>query len=167
MVAAGLFDGEQVELLGGVVVEMSPSGPVHAHVITVLAELLRAATAGRAVVREEKPFAAGEHDEPEPDVAVVPRGDYWEAHPDRAFLVVEVADTSLRTDRRVKPSIYAAAGVPEYWVVNLRDALIEVHTDIVSGEYTKIVPGREGESITLAALDGATIEISRVFRHDV
>lgn len=165
MIVGGLFEGEHVELLDGTIVERSPSGPVHAHVITVLAEMLRSAAAGRAVVREEKPFAAGEHDEPESDIAVVPPGDYWDAHPDRAFLVVEVADTSLRTDRRVKPSIYAAAGVAEYWVVNLRDALVEVHTDIVSGEYTKIVPRREGDTIALTALDGATIELAHLFRH--
>src|SRR5262245_15212608 len=77
------------------------------------------------------PLALGEHSEPEPDVAVVAGApeDYLAAHPATAALVVEVADSSLRLDRRFKAAAYARAGLPEYWIVNLPDRVLEVHRD--------------------------------------
>ena len=79
--------------------------------------------------RLQAPLALGEHSEPEPDIAVVagvPR-DYVAAHPSTAALVVEVADSSLRLDRRFKAALYARAGLREYWIVNLVDRTLEVY----------------------------------------
>ena len=76
-------------------------------------------------------MALGEHSEPEPDVAVVagkPQ-DYIVAHPSTAALVVEVADSSLRLDRRFKAAVYARAGLHEYWIVNLVDRTLEVYRE--------------------------------------
>ncbi len=77
------------------------------------------------------PLALGEHSEPEPDVAVVAGEpeDYIAAHPSTAALVVEVADASLPLDRRFKATIYARAGLREYWIVNLVDRVLEVHRE--------------------------------------
>ena len=77
------------------------------------------------------PLALGEHSEPEPDIAVVAGEpeDYLAAHPATAALVVEVADSSLRLDRRFKAALYAQAGLREYWIVNLVDHTLEVHRD--------------------------------------
>ena len=129
MVELGMFQDERIELLRGVLVPMSPIGPPHSGTIDRLNRLLVLALEGVATVRVQNPFAALDDSEPEPDFSVVPLGDYRAAHPERAELVIEVADSSLSRDRGVKLHIYAENGVPEYWIVNLRDRRIEVHTD--------------------------------------
>jgi len=75
------------------------------------------------------PVALDEESEPEPDVAVVPgtARQYWDAHPSRPVLVVEVADSSVTLDREEKASLYARAGVPDYWIVDIAREVVEVH----------------------------------------
>jgi len=79
-------------------------------------------------VRVQSAFAASGDSQPDPDVAVVPHADYRSAHPDRAFLIVEIAHSSLQRDRE-KALIYARSGVPEYWIVNLVDKVVERFRD--------------------------------------
>src|ERR1043165_617725 len=102
MAEIGLFDDERVELVRGVIIAMSPIYPPHASPVDRLTEILVRALAGRARVRIQQPLLATDESEPEPDVAVVPLGDYTATHPDRALLVIEVADSSLRKDRLLK-----------------------------------------------------------------
>lgn len=128
MVALGFFESERVELLHGVIIAMiPPNDPPHASPVQLLGEALVLGLARRATVRVQLPLIATDDSEPEPDIAVVPRGDYNLAHPDRAHLVVEVADSSLRKDRLVKGPLYAASGFEEYWVVNVTAKVVEVH----------------------------------------
>lgn len=164
MVESGALEGARVELLEGVIVDMSPQGTEHAAATEVLAQLLRAALGDRARVREEKPFAAGDDSEPEPDIAVVPAGDPFAGHPDRAFLIVEVADSSLRKDRRTKPAVYARAEVTEYWVVNLQDRVVEIHLEPHGGRYTRTVVARSGDEIVLAAFPDVGVQVARFLR---
>ena len=138
MVALGLFEEEQVELLYGVIVKMSPDGPEHDAPVSRLTELFVRALAGQARIRVQSAFAASDGSEPEPDLAVVPPGEYDDAHPSSAWLIVEVAKSSLAKDRGPKARLYAESGVPEYWVVNLVDTLIEVHTAPRDGLYRQI-----------------------------
>jgi Uma2 family endonuclease len=123
-----LHADDRVELLEGVIVAMSPQNPPHASAVYRTYEAIRTVVGTRALVRVQLPLIAGSLSVPEPDVAVVPgrASDYDTAHPTGALLVVEVADTSLLEDRLTKAAIYAAANVPEYWIVNLRDDWIEV-----------------------------------------
>ena len=164
MVASGALEEAKVELLEGVIVDMSPQGAEHAGAIEVLAGQLREALGERVRVREEKPFAASDDAEPEPDIAVVPPGDPFAGHPARAFLVVEVADSSLKKDRGVKTAIYARASVPEYWVVNLQDRVVEVHLHPQGGRYARTSIARRGESITLAHFPDVRVELDRFLR---
>lgn len=128
-----LHEDDRVELLGGQVVEMSPSGPLHAATTDRTGDRLAAQTAGRVLVRRQNPLDLGEWDAPEPDLAVVrPRADYYaEGHPTAAdvLLLVEVADSSLIHDQRTKAALYAAAGVREVWVVNVPERVLEVYRD--------------------------------------
>lgn len=123
MVEAGVLDEtDKVELLHGVLVTMSPQGPIHSSLIALLADRLRANLPADSHVREEKPLQASRHDLPEPDIAVV-RGEpraWMEAHPTGrdALLVVEVAWSSQDVDLE-KAAVYSRGGVPEYWLLDL------------------------------------------------
>jgi Uma2 family endonuclease len=131
LVELGVFDDERVELLSGLLVAMSPQGPEHAEVTGYLAERLSVALAGRARVRAHSPLSLSDESEPQPDVAVVAMGDYTRSHPTRALLVIEVAepasDSQLRKDRELKAQLYAATGIPEYWLVDLVARVVHVY----------------------------------------
>lgn len=163
MIDAGFFRDERVELIQGVVFEMSPQNAPHAYAIQILNRLLLPALLGRADVRVQLPLAAGTFSLPEPDLAVVPAGNYRTAHPSQAMLVIEVADSSLPFDRREKAEIYANASVPEYWVVNLADRVIERHSDPVGGSYARLTPYRGGESVAPLAFPDLVLRIDDVF----
>jgi Uma2 family endonuclease len=164
LVSEGLFDDERIELLGGVIVEMSPQDTRHAAVIERLDREIRRVIPVSMSVRAQLPFAASEYSLPEPDIVVVPRVDYDEAHPDRAYLVVEVANTSLRKDRSIKSELYARAGVPEYWIVNVAEQHIETRTLPRDGAYTRVAIARRGDTVCIASLDDAAIAVSDVLR---
>ena len=138
LVETGLLHDTRVELLRGALVDMSPQGPRHADVIRRLATRLIRALPEDVHISVQSPLALSDHSEPEPDIAVVPAADYSAAHPSRALLVIEVAESSLHKDRVVKLALYAAAGIPEFWLVNLADRLIEVHRDPTSGRYATV-----------------------------
>jgi Uma2 family endonuclease len=129
MAETGLFDGKHVELIEGDVIEMRPMGPPHRTAVVLTGDRLREVFGTGYFINVQSPFDAGEPSEPEPDIAVIPGNvrDYQEAHPTTAMLIVEVADTSLLYDRTVKASLYAKAGISEYWIVNLVDHQVEVH----------------------------------------
>jgi Uma2 family endonuclease len=131
LVELGIFVGERLELLDGTLVVREPQGSRHAAIVGQVGQFLRAAFGDGWHVRLQAALALDDDSEPEPDVAVVSGAfrDYVDAHPSMAALVVEVADASLRLDRRVKGSLYARGGLPEYWIVDLVDAVVEVHRD--------------------------------------
>jgi Uma2 family endonuclease len=140
LIEQGAFGPEErVQLLEGVLVELSPQGAPHAGLVEALNERLMPALLGRYRVRVQLPLGAGEHSEPEPDLAVVPADEPRDRHPERALLVIEVSDESLRLDLGRKARIYAAAGVPEYWVVDVGRVVVHVHTDPVADGYRSVV----------------------------
>jgi Uma2 family endonuclease len=171
LVEQGCFEDERVELLHGVLITMSPQGPRHATVIENLTMLLVPAVLGRARVRVQSPLAASDDSEPEPDLIVVAPGPRPHGHPHTALLVVEVAETSLakdrQTDHQTRAGIYAACGVPEYWVVNLPEDCVEVHTGIETGVETGIRHGAysrhrragRGDTIALQAFPDITLSV--------
>jgi Uma2 family endonuclease len=132
MIEAAVFDeDERLELLEGVIVEMSPQAPRHALVISRLCDPVFVVPGPDFLVRCQLPLTLGRASEPEPDVAVVSRAlaAQRDRHPGTAALVFEVAGDSLRKDRLAKGAVYAAAGIPEYVIVNLAQDCLEVHRD--------------------------------------
>ena len=160
MIDEGLFADERVELLRGVIVEKSPQDPLHAGVTQILTEKLVPALTGQASIRIQLPLALSEDALPEPDVAIVPAGDYRQMHPTTALLVIEVAGASLRKDRTLKSEMYAEAGILEYWVVNLRDRVVEVHTHPRVGLYENRQTVRPGEVVHLQSFPDIGIAIA-------
>jgi Uma2 family endonuclease len=164
LVAEGAFDDERVELLSGVIVEMSPQDPRHAFAVERLTALLVPLARGKASLRPQLSFVASDDSVPEPDLALVPVADYSAAHPMSAFLVIEVASSSLRKDRSIKAEVYARAGVPEYWVVDLAGRCVEVRTEPVGDVYTKLVTAHPGDKLAVRCLDGAQLDIDDFLR---
>lgn len=120
--------GDRVELLDGLIVAMAPPSPPHDSTVSrVQYALLRKLGLG-VVTRVQSSFLAGDGSVPQPDIAVVPGevDSYVSRHPSRAHLLVEVAHTSVAQDRVTKASIYARAGVPCYWIVNVSERCVEV-----------------------------------------
>jgi Uncharacterized protein conserved in cyanobacteria len=131
-----------VELLRGEVYQMSPIGPKHVHKVAQLDARLQETLRGKAVVLVQSPLRLSEDSEPEPDLMVLrpPLDRYREKlpTPEDVLLLVEVADTSLEFDREVKLPLYAEAGIPEVWLVNLKESLLEVYRDPRGGRYREI-----------------------------
>ncbi len=149
-----LDEDERVELLDGQIVEMSPIGPRHAGCVKHLARLLYRKLGDAEILGVQDPVGLGMRSEPQPDLAVLkPRADgYRTAHPGPAdvLLVIEVADTSLQSERDVKLPLYAAAGIPEAWLVDLEHDMIEVHRQPGPEGYREVDTLRRSD--TLAAL---------------
>jgi len=130
----GVFEGEPLELIGGQLIVAEPKGTYHSSAVTAAEYALRAALPSGWIVRTQQPVSLDDESEPEPDVVVVPGrpGDYRDAHPERPALTIEVAHSSLRFDRERKGSLYARAGIEDYWIVNLVDGVLEIYRDPVS-----------------------------------
>ena len=127
-----LRDDDRVELLAGEVVEMTPIGSRHAASVDRLHRMLHdGLVESSVIVRVQNPIRLDEHSEPQPDLAVMRfRSDFYrDAHPGPAdvLLTIEVADTSAELDREVKAPLYARAGIPEVWVVDLAARAVDVY----------------------------------------
>jgi len=132
LIEAGELDGQHVELLEGMLVRVSPQGPLHSEIVQALGNRavvkLYKAFGERYASRVQLPIIAPDESEPEPDFAVVDGDLDRSVHPSFAHLVVEVTDSSARIDLVRKPRIYARAGIPTYWVVHVRRREVAVHT---------------------------------------
>lgn len=146
---------ERTELIRGEIFVMPPIGPGHAEGTTRADRTFQRCFGDRAIVRSQNPIRLPDESEPQPDIVLArprPEG-YRAAHPrpEDIFLVVEVSDTTLKDDREVKLPLYAQAGIPEAWLMNLPDDRIEVYRD----------PAPEGyRSITLVPRDGAVTPLA-------
>ena len=140
LVDQGILDDQPVELLAGEIAVMSPEGVPHASISVEAGEYLMRLLGERAQVRQAKPITLTAVDsEPEPDLAIVERlgRGYHDHHPypENVFWLIEYANTSLSKDLDQKKRLYAEAGIPEYWVVNLRDMTLMVFRDPGAGTY--------------------------------
>ena len=160
---------ERLELLGGQLIVREPQGRPHATGIRLVARALRVVFGLDWTIEAQLPVALDEESEPEPDIAVVPGGprDYIVSHPNRPELVVEVALVSLALDRGEKASLYARAGVADYWIVNLVDNVLEVYREPVAHphgaygwRYASTATLRRGDSLTPLALPDSAIPVS-------
>jgi len=135
LIEIGVFrPGDPVELLGGQLVVAEPQSEAHYTAVGLVEDALRLAFGPGWLIRSQGPLALDEESEPEPDIAVAPgsRRDYSREHPARPVLVVEVAVSSLALDRNHKGSLYARAGLEDYWIVNLPGRVLEVYRQPVA-----------------------------------
>lgn len=164
---AGIFtEDDRVELIEGEIIEMSPIGRRHAACVDRLTELLSERLRRKAIVRVQSPVVLNDYAEPQPDVALLRRrDDFYERSlpaPGDVLLVVEVADTTLEYDRQIKVPLYARAGIPEVWVVNLPDEQVEVHARPAGGAYQDVRRHARGEAVNSAAAPGLTVTVDEI-----
>ena len=167
MAKAGIFPPEErVELLDGDVIVMAAILDWHAFVVDWLTENFILSLQGRAQVRIQNPTRLNEYSEPEPDVMLLRRRDdfYSSGHPapKDVLLLIEVSDSSLSFDRNQKLPRYAAAGIPEVWIVNRPDRRIESYAELVGDEYATVVHYDPGETIAPQAFPDVTLEVGRI-----
>jgi Uma2 family endonuclease len=164
---AGVFDPEcRVELVNGEIFEMSPIDPWHSGVVNRLNHRFVTALGDRAVVHVQNPVGLDSRSEPQPDIMLLrPRDDFYgTAHPgpEHAFLLVEVASTSLRHDRRRKLPLYARAGVPEVWIVNRQADAVEVFRGPSIKGYKEHETRRRGEQLAPLAFPDLRLPVSDI-----
>jgi Uma2 family endonuclease len=167
MAKAGiLHEDDRVELLDGEIIEMAPIGSRHAFCVIALTQQFNAQVAGRAIVSVQNPVRLSRQSEPQPDLLLLrpPLERYKDAlpGPDDVLLVVEVADTTASSDRRVKLPKYAAAGIPEAWLVNLPRNSIEVHREPRDGRYQQVTVYRRGDMVSLLAFPDVTVAVDAI-----
>src|SRR5213593_5056240 len=170
LIELGVFQpGEHIELIGGELMVAEPQGAPHYTAIRKTAKALEAAFGPGWEVRTEGPIGLDDESEPEPDVAVVPGSpeDYSRAHPSRPVLTVEVSESSLAVDRQRKGSLYARAGLADYWVLNLVDRVLEVYREPVPDpagpfgwRYTRREVFDASTRVTALAAPGSSIPVS-------
>ena len=163
MIDAGILGKEErLELMDGEIIIMSPIGEYHEygtdHLTMELAPVLR----GRATVRIQGSIRLNDRSRPEPDVAVLrlrPANEMGPYFPSDVYFLIEVADSSLQRDTGPKLAMYAAAGILEVWIANLRAREVMVFTDPSGSDYTTVHTYRAGDSISLGAFPDISLAI--------
>ena len=147
---------------------MAAMGSYHAGCVNTLNRLFMEMLGRRVVVSVQNPVRLGERSEPEPDVALLrPRADlYTESHPrpEDVLLIIEVSHSTVEYDRDVKTPLYAEAGIPELWLVNLDEDYIEGLSDPVGAGYRVTRRYVHGDSIAPALLPDALLDVSQILR---
>jgi Uma2 family endonuclease len=165
----GTFEHDSIELIGGQLIVAEPKGSEHAAAVDMAYVALLSAIPAGWTVRGQNPLALDDESAPEPDLAVVhgTSADFRHAHPTRPALVVEVAESSLQYDRVTKGSLYARAGISDYWIVNLVDRVVEVYrnpgpdlTAAFGWRYTSVDRFRPGLSVTPLDVPAAPLPVA-------
>ena len=168
MMESGIIrEGEKVELILGQIFTMAAKGTRHTVATSRLLKNLLMLIEDRAIVRCQDPISLPNHSEPEPDIAIVRlrSDDYINSHPAPAdiILVIEVADSTIKFDRETKAPLYAAAGISEYWIVNLIDNRLEIYRQPEGSIYASIQIVTPPQSISLPQFSEIVVQINDFF----
>ena len=158
---------DRVELIEGEIIRMSPIGSPHAAGVSRLNRFFQKTwTEREVIVAVQNPIRLSEFSEPVPDLALLkPRDDFYAAHhptPEDVLIVIEVSDTTLLADRNVKMPLYARAGIPEAWLVNLPRKVIEVYFDSTEGNYRETLKFKQGETLVSPTVSGLTLPVGDI-----
>jgi Uma2 family endonuclease len=152
---------DRVELLDGEVVTLSPIGPRHGAAVDRATRAFVTAVGDSAIVRVQGSVRLDLYTEPEPDIVLLrPRSDFYAStHPGPSdiLLIIEVADSSLEYDRDVKASVYASAGVPEYWIADVNEHRVHCFSEPASGTYRTMTALGRAHSLAPLLLPACTV----------
>jgi Uma2 family endonuclease len=157
----------RVELIEGEIIDMAPIGTDHGSVVDVLTRLFIRALGDQAIVRTQGAILLDQRSMPQPDLAVLAPSsdDYRRTHPTPAniWLVIEVSDSTLRYDRKVKVPLYARHGIPEVWIVDLPDGELHWYRGPRDGGYTEQGSSDTPGTMPLTALPDVAIDLGALF----
>lgn len=152
-----LTEKDRVELINGEILIMSPIGSEHTACVKRINMVFNKTFGDKAIIGIQDPVTIRPNSEPEPDISVLKlkKDFYADKHPspNDVIFLVEVADSTLSFDKEIKLEIYAEGGIPEYWVVNLKKKMIEVHLNPVGKKYKNIDMFSAGETIKVRSLN--------------
>lgn len=158
---------EQVELLAGQIVQKMPKGPAHSALCKRMEKLLERRLGDQALVRLQDPIQLDAYSEPEPDLAVVHPSEnfYADRHPipREVYLIIEISDTTLERDLGSKADLYAAAGIPDYWVLNIGGQQLHVFRDPGTDGYQRQLILRAQQPITPLAFPDCILTVQECF----
>lgn len=168
MIDAGIFqEDDRVELIEGEIQNMSPVDAVHAAMVKRLNHRLQQWLGDKAIVSVQDPVELDDYSEPQPDLAVLRwRDDFYEEHlptPADALLLIEVANTAVSLDRKEKLPRYAAADIPEVWIVNIKQRVIEQYTQPDGRVYVNRKIIRRGVILTTCLEPGLELPVDHIF----
>ena len=161
-----LHEDDRVELIEGEIIEMGAIGSHHAACVDRLTRLLSRQVGEGAHVRVQNPVRLSDLSEPQPDLALLrPRTDFYAARhplPPDTLLVIEVAHSTLGYDRGVKVPLYARTGIPELWIVNLDEQVVEVYDDPADGRFRVQTEARRGAVLRPRLLPSVAVPVEDV-----
>ena len=168
MADAGILgENDRVELIDGELIDMAPIGTDHAATVNGLTRALIMACDGRAYVSVQNPVRIDRFNEPQPDFIVsrLRADNYRTAHPTPSdvLLLVEVADTSLRFDKKVKLPLYARAGIAEAWIVDLGRRALDAYREPAGDAYGSMRTYGPGDRVSLALMPEIGLSLAGVF----
>lgn len=169
MAEAGILGkDDRVELIDGEIIDMAPIGQVHAAVVNGLTRALVMACGEKAIVSTQNPVRVNRLNEPQPDFAVFrPRADFYATGerpgPADTLLVVEVADSSLRFDTKVKLPLYARSAIPEVWIVDLPGRVLHAYRRPAGDAYGETATHQAGETLALALAPEIVVRLDLMF----
>jgi Uma2 family endonuclease len=158
----------RVELLNGEIIDMSPTGPFHGGVTNYLLEIFASASRGRWMTTVQNPVRLDDHSEPQPDVMLLkPVPDFYRRRhpqPSDVLLLVEVADSSLMTDREDKLPAYGRAGIAEVWIVDLNELTVEVYREPHFTGYGSRAVLRAGDKAIPQAFRDLAVDVKELLK---
>lgn len=157
-----LTEQEKTELIEGRIIKMVPIGSKHADWVDRFTEYLVQHKPAELRVRTQNPIYLEDSNEPQPDIALLRSGDYRNKLPSAkdTLLIIEIAETSLSYDRQVKVPLYARFGIPETWIVDVRENRLEVYQQPDVDGYRLMLRPRRGEQLSLAALPELIVDLN-------
>jgi Uma2 family endonuclease len=163
----GILDGDdRTELIIGQIVIMAAKGTLHVVALQLLTHKLAAQLEQIALIRTQDPIRLNDFSEPEPDLAIV-KGtilDYTQHHPrpEDIYLVVEIADSTLKTDCEVKDKLYAQAGITDYWVIDIKNRQVHIFREPTSTGYNNNFILTESQTVSPLAFSHIILPIASI-----
>ena len=166
MIELGLLkDYEKAEIIEGELIQKMPTGDRHAFIVNTLNRFFIRNVSDEVLVSIQNPVRLSDYNEPEPDITLADLTKYdgkRHPRPSETLLIVEVSDSTLKYDRDTKLALYAEAEIPEVWIVNLKNNIVEVHQKPSIGICQLAQIYKSGEIVRSAILPNLEIEVDKI-----
>jgi len=162
-----ISENERVELIRGEIIEMAAIGVRHASCVNRLVNLLIKLLEENIILAPQNPIELGDTSQPQPDIALLrPRADFYQTSFPQAgdiFLLIEVADSTVKYDREVKIPLYAENNIIEVWLVDVNQQVVEVYREPIKQGYQRIETLRQNQSLVIKAFPDVNIAVNEIF----